>query len=229
MRYRLAVEDIEPDHWVAWALDLPACFSSAPTQMAAVAHAPDRIAEYYTWLSTHDSTLPVMSRPFEAEVVETFHSLASSEDPEYLVNAFFEDDRRPLDYWDVEVALRLLQWTRQDLLDAAGLATQEQMAAPIAGEWWASVPGILVHVASVENWYFGHFGLGLDRAQLPGDLFERLRAVRANTQAQFVTLAGDDRVVSKWDELWSARKVLRRTLWHERDHTQQIAQLLAGQ
>ncbi len=71
--------------------------------------------------------------------------------------------------------------------------------------------------------------MGLDRAQLPGDLLTRLRAVRANTQAQLVTLVGDGSAVSKWGELWSARKVLRRTLWHERDHTQQIARLLAGQ
>lgn len=35
MRIRLAVEDIEPNHWVAWALDLPACYSSTATASAA--------------------------------------------------------------------------------------------------------------------------------------------------------------------------------------------------
>jgi hypothetical protein len=29
MRIRIAVEDIEPNHWIAWAFDLPACYSSA--------------------------------------------------------------------------------------------------------------------------------------------------------------------------------------------------------
>lgn len=29
MRFRLAVEDIEPQHWVAWALDLPVCRSAS--------------------------------------------------------------------------------------------------------------------------------------------------------------------------------------------------------
>ena len=49
-----------------------------------------------------------MTEPIEVVIAETFHSFASTQDPEYLVNAFFEDDRRPLHYWDVELALRLL-------------------------------------------------------------------------------------------------------------------------
>ena len=56
MRYRLGMEDIEPDHYVAWALDLPGCFSSARSEADAVAHAPERIAGYYAWLAGHDGT-----------------------------------------------------------------------------------------------------------------------------------------------------------------------------
>jgi hypothetical protein len=36
-------------------------------------------------------------------------------------------------------------------------------------------------------------------------------------------LVGDERIVTRVSEPWSARKILRRALWHERDHTQQIA------
>ena len=48
MHIRLAVEDIEPNHWIAWALDLPACYSSARTMADAITHAPKKIAEYYS-------------------------------------------------------------------------------------------------------------------------------------------------------------------------------------
>jgi len=229
MRYRLAVEDMEADHWVAWTLDLPACFSSARTEADAVARAPERIAEYYSWLCAHETTLPLLSGPYEAEVVETFRSFASSEDPDYLVNAFFEDDRRVLGYWDIEVALRLLRWTRQDLLRMVEPVPQDRLRQPIAGEVQGSVAGILRHVAGAENWYFGHLDLGLSRAQLPADPFEMLRDVRAHTRAQLMQLVGDGRITRRCDELWSARKVLRRTLWHERDHTQHVARLLGGQ
>ncbi len=228
MRIRLAVEDMEPNHWIAWALNLPACFSSATTAADAVAYAPQKIAGYFSWLLNHNSLLPAVNEPIEVEVIETFHSFASSEDPEYIVNALFDDDRRPLGYWDVEIALRLLNWTRQDLLGAIQSITQDQLTKAISGEARGSITGILNHVAIAENWYFNQLGCGLERTQLPSDPLEKLALVRANTREQLVKLIGDKPVTKNCDELWSARKIMRRTLWHERDHTQQIVQLLTG-
>ena len=227
MRYRLGVDEMEPDHWVGWVLDLPACFSSAQTQDGAVARAPERIAEYYAWLSAHDAASPVPAGPIETEVVGVCRAFPCSQGPDYLVNAFFEDDRRPLGYWDVGVALRLLSWTRQDLLRTVETLSQEWLVQPVAGEVRGSIAGILRHVAGAENWYLGHLDVGLDRSQVPDDPFEALRVVRAQTRAQLVRLIGNERVVSRRDELWSARKIVRRTLWHECDHTRHIARLLA--
>ena len=228
MRIRIAVEDVEPNHWIAWALDLPACFSSATTSADAVAHAPQKIAEYFPWVLSHDSLSLIVNKPIEVEVIDTFHSFVSSEDPDYIVNAFFEDDRRPLGYWDVEIALRLLDWTRQDLLGVIHSTTQHQLTEALKGEVRGSITSILNHVASAENWYFNQLGCGLEQAHLPSNSMEQLARVRANTREQLVKLIGDERIKENRDELWSARKIVRRALWHERDHTQQIVQLLAG-
>jgi len=228
MRYRLTVEDVEPNRWVAWMLDLPACFSPAHTEADAVSRAPESIAAHHRWLARHDSSLPVISGPFEVELVETFHSFASDEDSQYLVNAFFQDDGRPLAYWDVEVALRLLKWTHQDLLEVVGSVTREQLSKPLAGETRGSFAGILEHVAGAENWYLAQLGMGLDRRQLPGDPLEKLEVVRTNTRTRLVDLIGDERITRNCGELWSARKVVRRTLWHERAHTQQIERIRTG-
>jgi len=228
MRIHLAVEDMEPNHWIAWAINLPACFSSATTAVDAVAHAPQKITEYFSWLLAHNNLLPVVDEPIEVEVIETFHSFASSEDPEYIVNALFDDDRRPLAYWDVEIALRLLNWTRQDLLGAVQSITQEQLTKAISGEARGSITGILNHIATAENWYFEQLGRGLEWAKLSDDALEKIAIVRANTHEQLVKLVGDKQITKNCDELWSARKIMRRTLWHERDHTQQIVQLLKG-
>ena len=225
MRIRLAVEDIEPNHWIAWVLDLPACYSSAGTGTDAIEHAPTKIAEYFVWLSKHDSSLPAASEPTEIQVVETFHSRASREDPEYIVNAFFKDDRRPLGYWEGEIALRLLDWTHQDLLGVLQSIPHKQLKKPISGEVHGSLVGILDHIAIAENWYFGQ--LGLEKGDLPGDPLEKIEVVRSNTKDQLVKLIGDVRVKKNCDEVWSGRKIVRRTLWHERDHTQQILQLLS--
>jgi len=228
MHIRLAVEEVEPNHWIAWALDLPACYSSATTMAEAVAHAPQKIEEYFSWLLGHDRLVPIINDPIEVEVVETFHSFVSSEDPDYIVNAFFEDDRRPLEYWDVEIALRLLDWTRQDLLGVIHSTTKDQLTKVILGEVRGSITGILNHIALAENWYFNQLGYGIEQAQLPSDPLEMLKVVRANTREHMVKLLGDDRITKNCDELWSARKIVRRTLWHERDHTQQSRQLLTG-
>jgi uncharacterized damage-inducible protein DinB len=228
MHIRLAVEDVEPNHWIAWALDLPACYSSATTIADTVAYAPQKIAEYFSWLLDHDNLLLIVNEPIEVEVVETFHSFVSSNDPDYIVNAFFEDDRRPWGYWDDEIALRLLNWTRQDLLGVIHSTTQEQLTKAIMGEVRGSITGILNHVAIAENWYFNQLGYGLEQAQLPSDPLEKLIVVRANSRKQLVKLIGDERITKNCDELWSARKIVRRTLWHERDHTQQSMQLLTG-
>jgi uncharacterized damage-inducible protein DinB len=226
MRIHLAVEDMEPNHWIAWALDLPACFSSATTATDAIAIAPQKIKEYFSWLSSHNNILPEFKGEVDVDVVDTFHSYSSSEDHEYMVNAFFDDDRRPLGYWDVMTGLTLLGWTRQDLLSTIQSITQEQLTKTIHGEVRGSVSGILNHIAIAENWYFSHMDRGLQQGQLPSDPLEKLAMVRENTINQLPGLIGDERITHNYDELWSSRKVVRRTLWHERDHTQHISRLL---
>ncbi|MCJ7529944.1 MAG: DinB family protein [Anaerolineales bacterium] len=228
MYHRLVVEDMEPDHWIAWVLDLPACFSSARTSVEAVAQAPRKIADYYLWVSKHEGLMPVPKEPIQVELVETFHSLPSKEDPEYLVNAFFDDDRRPLGYWDIVVAVRLLDWTRQDLLEVITSLDEHQLHKPIPTEVFGSIAGIIEHIAGAENWYYFHLGLDLERTRLPDDPLKQIETVRNNTQEQLWKLIGDIRITENSNELWSARKVVRRTLWHERDHTQHITKLLAG-
>lgn len=228
MRYRIAVEDMEPNHYIAWVLDLPGCFSSAPTQEGAVIQAPDRIGDYYVWLVSHEPALPLVSGPFEVEVVETFQAFASAEDPDFLVNAFFEADRRPLGYWDIEVGLRLLQWTRQDLLKVVEALPDERLYQSIPGEVYNTIAGIFDHIARAENWYLSQLDLALDRSTLPDDPLDKLGVVRAHTRTQLVKLIGDERITKDRGEFWSARKVLRRALWHEQDHTQHIAQLGSG-
>ena len=227
MKIRLAVEDMEPGHWIAWAIDLPACYSSARTETEAVQQASMQVAEYFTWLSQHDPSLPVPSALPEIQIVETFQSRPARGDPDYLVNAFFADDRRLLGYWDIEAALRLLDWTRQDLLAAIQDVSPEQMTQAIPGETRGSIAGILNHIAGAENWYLWQLGLGLET--LPDDPAEKLRVVREHTRALWIELVGDERVVENSDECWSARKIVRRTLWHESDHTQHILKLGRGE
>jgi len=228
MLFRLAAEDMETDRWIAWAVDLPGCFSPAWTESEAIAKAPEHIAAYFSWLKSHDDSLAAPAGRFEVQVAETFRSFPSPGRPDYIVNAFFEHDRRPLTYWDVDVALQLLTWTREDLLAVIRGATEEMLTAPLPREIGGSVAGVLRHVAGAENWYLEQMGMGVGRDRLPEDPLSMLKTVRINTRTRLPELVEDSRVL-KGDggELWSGRKVVRRTLWHERAHTRHVGRLLA--
>jgi hypothetical protein len=80
-------------------------------------------------------------------------------------------------------------------------------------------------VAGSEWWYLDRLGLAFSRADLPEDPFERLNAVREHLLASLPSLPKRLGVVTLGGETWSARKVMRRTFWHERDHTQHILKL----
>lgn len=222
MLYHLGVEDIGPNHWVAWVFELPGCFASAQTQKEAIAAVPANIAAYFAWLAKYGHTMPGASDAIETEVADVFHSFISEGD--YIVNAFFDDDRRPLTQKDVEQALRLLDYTRQDLQAVLQHSALEDLAQPISGEVQGSIHGILRHVSLAERWYFRN--IGLDSSPIAEDPLVALKQVREKTRLWLPTLVGDSRITEFSREQWSARKVLRRTLWHERDHTQQIRNLL---
>jgi predicted RNase H-like HicB family nuclease len=224
MRYRLAVEDIEPGHWVAWILDLPGCYGDGLTEEAAIAAAPAAIAAYYRWVHHHDPSLPEAPETIDVVIAERFTAHPAANHPDYLVNAFFDDDNRRLDYWEVAVAARLLSWAVADLDEVLACVPPEWLSG--AGVQRSDVAAIVMHIATAENWYFGMLGFDLDRQNSPAEPRLWLAAVQANTRAQLPRLVGDGRVATFNGEKWAARKVLRRALWHTRDHTQHIAQLL---
>ena len=133
-----------------------------------MARAPSRVIAYDAWIHRHSPGFPAMDGPFEIDCVEEFAAYASEEDPEYLVNALFEDDRRPLTYWDIVVGLKLLEWSRRDLLDVIKDLTAEALNRSINDEVRGSMMGILEHVCGAENWYLSlhldqHVGGGHDR------------------------------------------------------------------
>lgn len=161
--------------------------------------------------------------PIETAVAEQFASYTHPDDPDYIINAFFDDDRRPLGFWDVEIALRIMAWTRDDLL---ALMPDVQRRASFDKEKFTAAADILKHIAIAEIWYLDRLDMGLARPSLSDDPWEMLVAVRANAQEQLIRLIGDRHIIEKSGEAWSVRKIVRRLLWHEQDHTRQLSQIL---
>jgi predicted RNase H-like HicB family nuclease len=224
MKYYLGVEEIEPEHWLAWVFDLPGCFSRARTRPAVIAAAPDAIADYLDWLEGYSYSGQRDVSHIRVEVGEEFEWFVTDND--YRVNAFFEDDRRLLTADDSYHINWLLECSRKDLLSVMQPLTAEQLDRPVEGEVRGSIRGVLGHIAGAEHWYLESLHLAFDRSEMPSDVFRALSKVRAQTIDRLADLTGNAAIGERKGELWSARKIVRRTLWHERAHTRQILRYL---
>jgi hypothetical protein len=232
MLIKIGLENDFEGRSLAWLLDFPGCFAYGPDETTALMSVPRRLLEYRDWIGrrTADSWLADLG-DFDMRLVETFHCYTIDEnynDAEegYDVGAWFRHDWKPLSVIETRRAAQMLEWSRQDLMQIINGLSREEMEKNYEGERW-SVLGILSHVAGAEWWYMDRLNLsGMTRAQLPRVPFERLELVRNKMLAVLPELAGEEKVVGVQGELWSPRKILRRALWHERDHIEHILKLL---
>lgn len=225
MKIHLGIEDMEPRNWVAWVFEIPGCYARASTREEAVNLLPDAFTEMLARLMQAGFlAFDKFKMPVEMTVAEEFRAFESS--PDYLVNAFFENDSIPLATGDIEYAQCILDLNRRELLSIlSGLppATREQS---IPGEVQKNINGILKHIGTAEWWYWDRFDMAFPREEWPVDVLELLAKVRNLTLSELPALVGSAKSIERRGEQWSARKLMRRTIWHERVHTLQIARYL---
>jgi hypothetical protein len=161
---------------------------------------------------------------WEVYSIDKAYDLASEG---YEVNAWFRHDWKPLSEVDIQRGLNLLAWSRADLLAEVTHLSPQELNARQPGERW-SISGILGHVGGAEWWYLDRLGLAFPRAKVLEEPFERLEAVRQLLVEQLPSLADSRLVIGMDGEFWSPRKLLRRAVWHERDHTLHIRKLTGG-
>ncbi len=229
MRYGLALEKLDTGSWMAWNLDLPGCTSFGRTEEQAITTAAPRIAEHLSWLAAHgDGGLgPLFTSTIEINVEEVFRSHNGDGGGNSV--AFFEADRMPLKANEVEEGLRLLSFSRKDLMALVGRLPLDALEQPIEIERFESIANILEHLAWAEWWYCDRLGMTLEREQIPENPVAQLDVIRSWMRSRLRETAGQRIVVEQVGEVWSPRKLLRRALWHEIDHTAHIARLLRGE
>lgn len=211
MVYEADLERIE-GRWIGYVRGFPGCFASEESREACVAALPDAVREYRDW-----SGLPLDP---EGEVAVGELHLSWPLDADYEVNAFFAADRPPLSDEDVERGLELLERSRRDLLATAASLSPEERQREVEDGW--SIERILTHIGGAEWWYLDRLGLAPPRDAIPDNALDRLAFAREHLVKALPGLAGSDLVRAPRMELWSPRKVLRRSLCHERDHTAHI-------
>lgn len=223
---------------MAHVLDLPGCFARADSREAALAALPAVIANYREWLGRHGEPVADSDAPTEVRVAEVSTGFGPFErgDPA----ALFAPEREPLSRDELERLLRLAGYNRGDLLTLT-----RDLPAP-ALDWKPepaamSVREILRHVGNAEQWYVSRI---VDPETLPAEWaddehvpifafldMERETAVerlRRLTDRELADLVYPTRWTNHPDEPWTARKVLRRMLEHEREHIEHIRNVLAS-
>jgi hypothetical protein len=232
MIFRIGIENNNDDRTIAWSLDHPGCFAYGQDREEAQKNFHHAAHKYIAWIALHgESWLDDEVKVIVEEIFDVYFVNASFERVERgkdttMVESFFLNDWKPLALHEIERASKLLAWSRADLLNVVKDLSTEKLAQTYPNERWP-INGILKHVGGAEWWYQERIGYPFpEKKDIPADPFERLAVVRDHFTSLLPRLEGVDKVVGREGEIWSPRKVLRRALWHERDHMEHIRKLL---
>ncbi len=234
--FQIGLENNTEGRSQAWVLGHPGCFAYGGDGSGALEAVPQAIRDYRQWIAVHTSeswlsgTDIERSERSEYRLVETWECYSISSDFEivqdgYEVNAWFRHDWIPLTEEDIRRGLRLLSWSREDLMKIVSNLSTEILERTYPKERW-NISGILKHIAGAEWWYLDRLGLAFPRSDVPEDPFERLHNVRTSLVELLPGLAASRQVIGISGEFWSPRKLLRRAVWHELDHIIHIHKLL---
>lgn len=235
MQIRIGLENNFEGRSLAWALDYPGCFAYGTDEAEALIRLPRECLQYEVWIKNHTPDPWIDFSALDMRVVERFEAYQIGEDYQslsdgegYEVNAWFIDDWRSLSQEEIEKGLSIFQWQRDELL--AGLTTldPELLEKDFPGQRW-NILGIARHVANAELWYLSRLSItSLTYRDLPTDPIDSLEQTAALIKEAFPKFPGKVKVLGIDGEFWSYRKIVRRTLWHQRDHIEHIKELAFG-
>ncbi len=242
-----ALLEIGPDGSTLAAIaELPGCFARAPTKDEALSKLQNALAAHLAWLRQCGEPGPRRRQAVAIEVAEEL--VVTCDVKEGYSAAFFAADLAPTTPELAARFVRLLGYSRAALLQSvAGLSAaaldrtdpKRRRARP-KGEAPApaSIRAVLAHVARTEPWYASRLerdeaaarracDAAMALAARARDTLDLLDRTREGALARLARLTDEERVrvTIHRDEPWSAHKVLRRLLFHERLHARSIAKM----
>jgi hypothetical protein len=233
MIFQVGIENNNEGRSIAWALEHPGCYAYGMKATAAINNLEGALDRYAGWILHHEPNtwLSFAENEIEIDVNGSWDVYFINDDFDkatevdgYSVESFFPYDWKPLSTIEIKRALDMLTWSRDDLLKSVRGLSDAKLNQTYPGERW-SISGILNHVGGAEWWYLDRLGLAFPRSQVPEGPLARLEKVRKHFNSELFKLSDVKQVVGVDGEFWSPRKILRRALWHERDHTEHILKL----
>jgi len=230
MKVKVCLE-VGPQGTGAFVPECPGCWVFGRTPERALEKERLIVQEWFSWLRRHGEQV-VEPAEIELEVAEMLrvdYNPVEAGKPEPL----FWSEIPPITPGDLVRTLQLMGYSREDLLELVQGLDEETLDWQPPGEP-RTIRNCLQHIAYVEPWYLSPLGIELPR-DYPKDVFELLeytRKIVIDCLSNFpkekmagVFQPGKD--PSPVCNLWTARKVLRRLVDHERLHTRYIQRVLA--
>ncbi|OLC58373.1 MAG: hypothetical protein AUH85_00815 [Chloroflexi bacterium 13_1_40CM_4_68_4] len=215
MRIGLGVSAPDSQRWAeAWLLDFIGCVGVGRDADAALAQIPDAIVRYLRFAARLGRGEP----QGRVEITERFECFRVDR---YEVNPIWTVDRTPATRADVDFAGAMLAPSREALLSVA-----EHAGDGVAGD--RSVEKMLRHLADAEWWYGSRLEEDPERVRRYAveeepDQRRRLERIRGwFLDVLDVAPAVDDVERVHRGERWTARKVVRRAVYHELDHLREL-------
>ncbi len=221
---------------MAHVLDLVGCTVRAPSREEALRRLPEAVRDYCNWLRRHGEPVPPQSDSPTLEVAGESVGFGPFNPGDAA--ALFPPDSQPLTRGELETYLRLMAHSRADLLELVrGLDDETLDWQPDAETF--SIRRTLRHIGNAEQWYVSRLYAPealppeweRDEAMPVLDFLEMERRtavalLRSLTEEQMSGVYHPSHWTKHPTEPWTARKVLRRFLEHEREHTSQIRETL---
>ena len=230
MKVRVCLE-VGPEATGAFVPDYPGCWVVGRDQGAALVKARTAVREWHIWARAHGEDVgsppPVNVEPFD--VMHVTYNPAEAGKPEPL----FWSEVLPVSVRDINRTIRLMEYSRNDLLElCSGLDKDALKWKPESAP--RSITNCLRHVAIVEWWYITRLNIDLPKV-FPRNVFRLLEYTRQLAEQSLGGLSKQQRSeifqsrndLSPVCNLWTARKVLRRFVDHERLHTNYVKKLIS--
>ena len=223
--YQVLLEVGEDGTCMAHVPELFGCFAVGSTREEALERLRQAIAEHLAWLTGYGEAPAMTAETAEVdiEVVEEVTTPRSYPVEPTESVAFFAAEEEPLSHQDLQTAVRLMERARRDLVEFLRDVPEDLLQwRPAPDEW--SIAETLLHMAHAEASYTARLDTESERTPFP-----QLAAIRSWAYHRMgrLTEAELSRVTVHRGEKWSVRKVLRRFLEHDREHTAYIRGLLA--
>jgi ribosomal protein S18 acetylase RimI-like enzyme len=227
--------------WGAWLLEWPGCFTWGSTREGALGRCAAAAWRFAEWLERHGEDRPPvpLGRP---EIVE---EVAPTSIDGYERNAIFEHDRRAISDDELARSLRWFGYAHDDLVDAARRVTayeadggtlrpetREPDAIASGADEGREARAVVRHVAGAETWLTSRLdrSLRFDAVDPSADLEEYVAQAHGWSRDRMRELWERDHALAGIDgkgESWTLAKVLRRQIYHLRDHADELERRLA--